>query len=142
MTSSFKLKFRVEQLTVSDFNYWVVSIRPHQPTLGSLVLSLKRTCASLGEIRPEEAAELAEVFKTMESKLKKVFNYDKINYLCLMMVDHHVHFHVIPRYDTSQQLGEFILKDTGWPGPPILTAFTDNEQLLLKIKSLLTLQEV
>lgn len=55
MTSSFKLKFRVEQLTVSDFNYWVVSIRPHQPTLGSLVLSLKRTCASLGEIRPEEA---------------------------------------------------------------------------------------
>jgi diadenosine tetraphosphate (Ap4A) HIT family hydrolase len=38
----------------------------------------------------------------------------------LMMVDPHVHFHVIPRYSGSRDWMELEFPDMGWPGPPRL----------------------
>ena len=38
-----------------------------------------------------------------------------------MMVDKHVHLHVIPRYESPVKLNEVLYKDTNWPNPPILT---------------------
>ena len=38
----------------------------------------------------------------------------------LMMVDPHVHFHVIPRYDGSRSFGGMSFPDRAWPGPPDL----------------------
>ena len=36
--------------------------------------------------------------------MRATFDHQKINYLALMMVDPHVHFHVIPRYSGSREL--------------------------------------
>jgi diadenosine tetraphosphate (Ap4A) HIT family hydrolase len=41
----------------------------------------------------------------------------KINYLMLMMVDPHVHFHVLPRYEGDRSHGGIEVVDAGWPGP-------------------------
>ena len=38
----------------------------------------------------------------------------------LMMVDPHVHFHVIPRYNGTLEWNGFTFPDSGWPGPPDL----------------------
>ncbi len=38
----------------------------------------------------------------------------------LMMVDPHVHFHVIPRYDGDRAWDGVEFADAGWPGPPDL----------------------
>ena len=38
----------------------------------------------------------------------------------LMMVDPHVHFHVIPRYSEARQWDGIAFPDAGWPGPPRL----------------------
>ena len=38
----------------------------------------------------------------------------------LMMVDPHVHFHVIPRYSGSREWSGLMFPDHGWPGPPDL----------------------
>jgi len=38
----------------------------------------------------------------------------------LMMVDPHVHFHVIPRYSGNRSLAGVDIADHGWPGPPDL----------------------
>ena len=41
-----------------------------------------------------------------------------MNYLMLMMVDAHVHFHVLPRYaDVLDRVGQQ-WRDPAWPGPP------------------------
>ena len=40
----------------------------------------------------------------------------------LMMVDPHVHFHVIPRYSESRSWNGLDFPDAGWPGPPRLDA--------------------
>ena len=138
MDNIFKSKFKIDELLIKEFEYWVVTLRPWQPTIGSLVLSLKRTCKHLSDISSDESKELKKCFSEIESYLSTTFNYDKINYLCLMMVDEHVHFHVIPRYENEIIFNEVKFVDTGWPGPPDLSdAIKDDEvreDMLLEIK--------
>jgi diadenosine tetraphosphate (Ap4A) HIT family hydrolase len=38
----------------------------------------------------------------------------------LMMVDPHVHMHVVPRYAKPQFFDATEFADSGWPGPPDL----------------------
>lgn len=52
--------------------------------------------------------------------LGKAADYDRINWLMLMMVDPQVHFHVLPRYDGARSHGDLTVGDAGWPGPPDL----------------------
>ena len=47
-----------------------------------------------------------------------MFQYDKINYLMLMMIDPNVHFHILPRYSENRDFEGFYFKDYGWPGLP------------------------
>ena len=58
--------------------------------------------------------------KAIEAALSEAIGYEKINYLMLMMVDPHVHFHVLPRYEGSREHGDIAISDTGWPGQPEL----------------------
>ena len=76
----------------------MVLLRPAQPTLGSLVLACKEDATSLGAVSGAAYAELALATADIERTLGQAFDFRKINYLALMMVDPHVHFHVIPRY--------------------------------------------
>ena len=114
----FAAKFNLRDLTVRRYAFWTWSIRPIQSTLGAGVLSLTRPCATWGKSHGEENAELAEVIADVESRLKKCFACDKFNYLMLMMVDPHVHFHVIPRYAEPRQRYELEWSDTTWPKLP------------------------
>ena len=54
----------------------------------------------------------------------------------LMMVDAHVHFHVIPRYATPRDLFNTRWIDNGWPSFPVLTdgAQLQNDPVLAKIR--------
>ena len=42
-----------------------------------------------------------------------------------MMVDKHVHLHVIPRYEFPIKVNKIFYKDKNWPNPPILTDCID-----------------
>lgn len=117
----FRRKFQLDRLTVREYETWIVSVRPSQPTIASLVLSLRRPCDRLGSLQPAEATELAGVFGEIEGALDRTFQPDRINYLALMMVDAHVHFHVVPRYAEARVLEGRPYRDASWPGPPDLT---------------------
>ena len=54
--------------------------------------------------------------------------YEKINYLMLMMVDPHVHYHVIPRYESPASFDGVAFVDHGWPGPPVLGQPTETDE--------------
>lgn len=116
--NEFKKKFKIDELLIFSLNGWNVSLRPAQVTLGSLVLSLDRKCPELSQLTIKETSGLSEVFKKIETLLKISFNPDKINYLALMMVDHQVHFHVIPRYENTITFDGKNYKDENWPKPP------------------------
>ncbi|KFG92002.1 Histidine triad (HIT) protein [Sphingobium herbicidovorans NBRC 16415] len=105
---------------VAEYDHWVVLLRPAQVTLGSLVLAAKSDATAFGDLEAEAHAELAQVTKAIEGALSELVGYEKINYLMLMMVDPHVHFHVLPRYEGSREHAGLRITDAGWPGQPDL----------------------
>ena len=115
-------KFGHPATLVRDYAHWVVLLRPQQPTAGSLVLAAKSDATALGHLEPAAFAELAKVTADIENALQAAVSYDKINYLMLMMVDPHVHYHVIPRYDGERTLAGVTVPDKGWPKVPDLGA--------------------
>jgi len=91
-------------------------------TLGSLVLAALGEAQSFSQIPPQAFAELATVTRHVEDGLKGFRAHDKINYLMLMMVDPHVHFHVLPRYRQAQEFRRLTIADKGWPAAPDLAS--------------------
>jgi len=113
-------KFGHPATLIREYRHWVVLLRPSQPTLGSLVLAAKSDATAFGSLPKEAHAELAIATADMEAALSRAVDYQKINYLMLMMVDPHVHFHVIPRYQGERDHGGISVTDAGWPAPPAL----------------------
>lgn len=117
-------KFGFPATLVREYEHWVVLLRPAQVTAGSLVLAAKSDATAYGELPPAAFAEQAVVIADIEAMLARAVNYEKINYLMLMMVDRHVHFHVFPRYGGHRSLAGMDFADAGWPGPPDLKTGT------------------
>ena len=113
-------KFGWPATLVREFAHWVVLARPAQPTLGSLVVAAKSDATAFGDLPGEAHAELKQVTSAIEAALAKAVGYAKLNYLMLMMVDPHVHFHAIPRYEGSREFGGRQFVDVGWPKVPDL----------------------
>ena len=132
-------KFGYPASLIREYEHWVVLLRPAQVTLGSLILAAKSDATSFGALPVDTHAELARVTAEIEATLKAEIGYERINYLMLMMVDPHVHFHVFPRYKGSRSLGELKIEDRGWPGPPDLkSAEPLTEQELVALHDRLT----
>lgn len=112
------LKFGYPDSLVQAYGHWVVLARPQQVTAGSLILGHNGDATRFGDLPPGAYVELSVVTRDLEAALGAAFSYDKINYLMLMMVDPHVHFHVLPRYATSRSLGGITYLDRAWPGAP------------------------
>jgi len=113
-------KFGFPATLVADYDHWVVLLRPAQPTLGALVLAAKSDATAFGSLAAEAHAELKVATSAIEAALGKAVGYAKINYLMLMMVDPHVHFHVLPRYEGERSGAGLTVADAGWPGQPDL----------------------
>ena len=113
-------KFGYPGTLVKAYEHWVVLTRPAQVTLGSLILAARSPATAYSHLPSSAFAEQAVVVAEIERALAGFSGYEKINYLMLMMVDPHVHFHVIPRYEGERAWNGLIFPDRGWPGPPDL----------------------
>ena len=115
-------KFGYPATLLRELDHWVILLRPAQVTLGSLVLASKSDATAYSALPVEAFAEQREAVLLIEEALRDFCNYERINYLMLMMVDPNVHFHVIPRYSEPRQWNDLDFLDAGWPGPPDLTS--------------------
>lgn len=113
-------KFGHPATLIAEYEHWVVLLRPAQPTLGALVLAAKSDVTAFGDLPAEAHAELKVATAAIEAALGQAVDYAKINYLMLMMVDPHVHFHVLPRYDGERSGAGLTVADAGWPAQPDL----------------------
>jgi diadenosine tetraphosphate (Ap4A) HIT family hydrolase len=113
-------KFGHPGTLIAETAHWLVLLRPAQPTLGALVLAAKSEATAFADLEPAAFAELAGMTRAIEAALRAAVDYEKINYLMLMMVDPHVHFHVLPRYDGVRSACGVEVRDAGWPGQPAL----------------------
>jgi diadenosine tetraphosphate (Ap4A) HIT family hydrolase len=114
------LKFGYPASLVREFDHWLVLLRPAQVTMGSLVLAAKSDATAYSDLPREAFAEQKDAVAAIEAGLAAFVQYERINYLMLMMVDPNIHFHVIPRYSGSRSWSGIEFPDTGWPGQPDL----------------------
>ncbi len=133
-------KFGYPSSLIAEYDHWCVLLRPAQATLGALVLACKDDARNFSKIAPGAFGELARVTADIETSLGAFRQFEKINYLMLMMVDNDVHFHVLPRYGTDQTFQNETFPDPGWPALPDLAAAVKLEPaqmaaLLSEIKS-------
>ncbi len=120
MSNETMRKFGYPETLIRDFGHWAVLVRPAQVTLGSLVLASTSEATRYGDLPAEAFAEQGDAVRAIESALASFCGYERINYLMLMMVDPHVHFHVIPRYPGNRDWNGATFADDGWSGPPQL----------------------
>lgn len=135
--TDFQTKFGVKRYKIYETNCWVWSLRPYQATIGAGILSLKRECATFSGLKSEEYCDLNNIIKVIEPTLKNVLNYDVINYLMLMMMDKHVHFHIFPRYKNPVEFIGKTWTDESWPAIPNLSGETLPDDKLQRISSLI-----
>ena len=126
-------KFGAPHTIIHTFQYWSVMLRPVQATLGALVLAAHEPAKAFSELGPASFTELHIVTKQLEAALTEAFEYDKLNYLMLMMVDPDVHFHVIPRYAQGQQFNGLTFVDAGWPGQPALDRINPTDAIVNRL---------
>lgn len=119
------VKFGYPATLVVEGRHWVVLLRPAAPTLGALVLAAKGEATAYGDLPVAAFVEQAEIVARIEGALARFVEYEKINYLMLMMNDAHVHFHIVPRYAGSRSYDSIEFPDAGWPGMPMLSAARD-----------------
>ena len=133
-------KFGYPSSLIKEFEHWMVLLRPQQVTLGSVILIEKSGQTRLSDLSTESFVEYGQVVKKLEKALESLFQYNKINYLMLMMVDPEVHFHVIPRYEAERVYGGVRFIDHGWPKLPDLARHVelpeeDSNGLIIQIRS-------
>ena len=115
------VKFNYPDSVIKSYQHWSVLLRPQQVTLGSLILANHSPAEAFSDLDNHHMIELSAIIKDIENTLTRCFKYDKINYLMLMMIDPHVHFHVIPRYCETREFKSNNFADKAWPGPPNLS---------------------
>jgi len=103
-----------------EYEHWAVLLRPQQVTIGSMVVCTVGRQTRMADMPSAAFAELESVFNGAEGALRGAFGAEKINHLMLMMVDPHVHWHVIPRYSEPRTIGSTTIADEGWPALPAL----------------------
>jgi diadenosine tetraphosphate (Ap4A) HIT family hydrolase len=113
-------KFGYPATLLKELEHWVILLRPAQPTLGSLVLAGRSNATAYHRLPREAFAEQADAVALIERALSDFCHFERINYLMLMMVDPHVHFHVIPRYSQPRTWNGVEFADAGWPAVPQL----------------------
>lgn len=116
------LKFGYPHTLLHEGEHWALLARPAQVTLGCLVLCSTAEARSYADLPVTAFVEQAEAVSLAERVLRDLVQPEKVNYLMLMMVDPHVHFHIIPRYSEPREHQGMSFPDSGWPGLPDLSA--------------------
>src|SRR5690606_6678980 len=107
-------KFGYPDTLIREYEHWVVLLRPAQVTLGSLIVAAKSNAQEFGDLSADHFSELKTVTTDVSAALKELVSHRKLNWLMLMMVDPHVHFHLIPRYEGKREWEREIFEDKSW----------------------------
>jgi diadenosine tetraphosphate (Ap4A) HIT family hydrolase len=120
--TAFRETFRLDELTVVEGERWMLSVRPDQITLGSMVISHRAGALDFATLQPGDGDGFTDLVAVAEGAAKSLYGAIRLNVICLMMKDPVVHFHVLPRYDTPVERHDRTWTDEDWPGAPTIAS--------------------
>ena len=126
--------FDEKHLLIKEYTHWKLLVRNKNTTLGNCVAITKQHHERFSDLSAEEMQEFNAVVKDIEHALKASFSYDKINYMMLMMIDNHTHFHILPRYAEPRTFANLTWTDDGWPKLPGQVKEEISSDVLVKIR--------
>ena len=116
-TSGGDTKFTPGGSIVKRYDHWHVVVRGRQETLGDVTFVLTRNVESLGDVTPEEMAELPAAVRWFEDAAKALFGPDRVDYAVLLDRDPNVHLDAFPRYERSVERYGRTWTDSAYPEP-------------------------
>lgn len=95
--------FGKEFQIVKDYDSWTLIVAEGQLPLGWCICFLKRHVEFFEDLTDEEVLELKQVVAELKSALGKTFKPDWFNVMQLGNMEHHLHFHLVPRYKEPRE---------------------------------------
>ena len=122
---------------------WTLVVNDNQATLGRVFFALNRHETDAAMLSDLEVLSLWAFIRATKAALTVLFAPDHFNYMFLMNLTPHVHFHLFPRYVSTREFGGQTFADTNYGGhydpdeSRTLTADTE-EQLISSLRHALT----
>ena len=101
-------------VVVSDF--WTLVLNDNQATLGRVFFALRRHETDVAALSEAEVLSLWAFVRETKTALTALFAPDHFNYLFLMNLTPHVHFHIFPRYAEQRAFAGQAFTDTNYGG--------------------------
>jgi diadenosine tetraphosphate (Ap4A) HIT family hydrolase len=102
----------IEKTPIYETTSWKMVLNPKQEYLGRAVVLLKRECGDLADVTEEEMLDFLALVRTTEAVYRKTLGTTMFNWSCAMNNAYqekppkpHVHWHLVPRYETPAQFG-------------------------------------
>ena len=92
--------------TIYEDEDWIVTPGPlSSQILGYMYLEPKRHVENWSEFTSEELAKVGPLIKRLEQALKMELNINRVYVVTISEAVRHLHFHIIPREDSSEVKG-------------------------------------
>ncbi|MGI4789691.1 MAG: HIT family protein [Janthinobacterium lividum] len=84
---------------------WTLVLNENQATLGRVFFALNRHETDIARLTDAEVVSLWAFVRETKEALTALFAPDHFNYMFLMNLTPHVHFHIFPRYAQPREFG-------------------------------------
>lgn len=119
---------------------WEIYLAPSQRYLGTCVVSLKRHCHDLSQVKDKEWVDFAIVVRKLEKSLEQSFHPTLYNWSCFKNSvfrsenpNPEIHWHFIPRYKDPVEFEGIIFKDPDFGYIPLPLKKDIEEEIMGKI---------
>ncbi len=83
--------------------FWTLVLNENQATLGRVFFALNRHETDIAALTDAEVLSLWAFVRETKAALAALFAPDHFNFMFLMNLTPHVHFHIFPRYASSRE---------------------------------------
>ena len=106
----------VQPSPLAEDDHWIIALNENQATLGRVYFVLKRHETDVAALTAAEQASLWGWVSKTRRALGVLFEPDHFNYMFLMNVVAHAHFHIYPRYREPRTFGGVEFTDARYGG--------------------------
>ena len=86
-------------------DFWTLVLNENQATLGRVFFALNHHETDIARLTDAEVVSLWAFVRETKAALTALFAPDHFNYMFLMNLTPHVHFHLFPRYAQPREFG-------------------------------------